>query len=660
MKRLTSMAAAIGTALALTTPVRAANNDWNVTADGLWQDAGKWTLGRSPEAGDTVRIINAGNKTVTIDADTPELNLTVNALTVSSGAAGETNSLLIANALAPLKGQASGGTLTIGSAAGQYGAITVTNATLDTTAGTAGGAASIGSSGVGSITLLAGGVWDAGAVSLSQLAGGSGTVDVLGGSFVATNQPPYIGNSGVGRLTVSNGGTALLKAGSRVAYNANSKGVLTVDDGGSVRVTGAITVGNSSGSMGTIMLIGGELVSGQPILANAAGAFGQVTVSNGTWKMNNISVGQVGAGVLAIADGTVSNTAGTFYIGNVAGSRGTLEMTGGLLVSTDTTAGTTYIGYRGVGSVAVSNATWLGRDVKLGGFLGGATGRGTLTIENGGSVRFGGSVTAGAAATATNNTVLVSSGGLLEAVSLVTGTNVANTIANEGGGYQFATATPTITVGGRDVGNAISVSNGFVSFRGVTGVNVKGNWSGTQLANMTFAGENALRLDSATNAATPDQSYTFMPGLGATNYARLHLWNGSTYRGGDVMIGNGGALSVAGGVSSIEGDLSLQSGGAYEVTLGPTGTYSRLAVGGTVAIGGATLNISLSSAPEQDYPYVIIANDGPNPVSGQFASSTVSATFGGKEYTFGISYGGGDGNDVVASWRRGGTLITIR
>jgi len=139
-----------------------------------------------------------------------------------------------------------------------------------------------------------------------------------------------------------------------------------------------------------------------------------------------------------------------------------------------------------------------------------------------------------------NNSVLVTNGGILVVDSmqiLLTG----NTISNIGGIYQFHVANPTITPNG--IGN-IAISNGWISFCGVNGVDVKGNWSGTQLANMTFSGtNNTFRLNNSSGTNT----YWFDAIAGAsTNYAGLEMVSGNTaYTNGSVTIGTNGWLTYS-------------------------------------------------------------------------------------------------------------------
>jgi autotransporter-associated beta strand protein len=81
----------------------------------------------------------------------------------------------------------------------------------------------------------------------------------------------------------------------------------------------------------------------------------------------------------------------------------------------------------------------------------------------------------------------------------------------------------------------------------------------------------------------------------------------------------------------------------------PVPLSNRLAVTGTVTLGNATLNLTISQDVEMapGLPLILIDNDGTDPVVGTFAGlpeGTAISQFGRK---FSITYKGGDGNDVA-------------
>ena len=118
--------------------------------------------------------------------------------------------------------------------------------------------------------------------------------------------------------------------------------------------------------------------------------------------------------------------------------------------------------------------------------------------------------------------------------------------------------------------------------------------------------------------------------------------------------GSVGSLFAPGQVSPDGGDIStldatFQAGGGFFPTLGATA--SKLNVTGTVQIESTTaMNFNTTSgfAPTAGQVYTIIANDGNDAVIGTFANKPEGGfvTQVGN-YTFVISYVGGDGNDVT-------------
>lgn len=282
---------------------------------------------------------------------------------------------------------------------------------------------------------------------------------------------------------------------------------------------------------------------------------------------------------------------------------------------------------------------------------------GTLTVWSGIAVGSGaaGISNVGAAAQGSAGSVLVTDGGILRANTINTGSNGYGTVTISNAVLEFSTASPAFST--KSIGTFV-ITNGTISFLGVTNVNVKGNWSAS-LTNFVFQGANTFRLDTSTNLNASSQVYTFASGS-PSNYARLELLNNALYRGGHVTIGAGGTLAAPSGVSSVSSNLIFQSNGACELWIGPTGASSRVTVGRDVTLGGAALTLHLTAAPQMNYPYVLIANDGPNAVNGQFATTTATAQFDGKSYVFAIRTNGGDGNDVTAVTSTGGTLMLVR
>jgi hypothetical protein len=101
----------------------------------------------------------------------------------------------------------------------------------------------------------------------------------------------------------------------------------------------------------------------------------------------------------------------------------------------------------------------------------------------------------------------------------------------------------------------------------------------------------------------------------------------------------------------LHGDLVLGPTDQFDVSLTrrDTNPHHRLRVVGGVEINDATLNIvAIEKNTRVGDAFIVIDNDGTDPVSGTFAGlpegGTITTTEGAR---YRISYAGGDGNDVV-------------
>jgi autotransporter-associated beta strand protein len=147
---------------------------------------------------------------------------------------------------------------------------------------------------------------------------------------------------------------------------------------------------------------------------------------------------------------------------------------------------------------------------------------------------------------------------------------------------------------------------------------------------------------------------------GTISRSTLLIQSGATVGGTgatrNVSIASGGALApghASGAGVLATGSVTLESGAALEVEIGGTaaGAYDSVHVTGSVALGGATLDLSLTGgfSPAPGARFTIIDNDGVDPVGGTFAGLAEGASVVLGSTRFHISYQGGAGNDVVLS-----------
>jgi len=109
-------------------------------------------------------------------------------------------------------------------------------------------------------------------------------------------------------------------------------------------------------------------------------------------------------------------------------------------------------------------------------------------------------------------------------------------------------------------------------------------------------------------------------------------------------------LPNAPGILRMVGNLSLQAGSTLLLDLdspAPATGYDQLNVSGTVSLSGNPPAISLGFTPALGSTFVIIDNDGADPVIGTFAGVPQGGTFVSGLGNWQVNYAGGDGNDVV-------------
>lgn len=426
--------------------------------------------------------------------------------------------------------------------------------------------------------------------------GDANSVTVDGGSLLSPRYM-YVGYWGVGNSMLVTGGGVVSNFISYVGYNGTFSS-LTIQTN-STYLCPRLTIGAEAGSSDNQMTVVGAGSSLQP----------------GSTSQNDICVGYNGSrNTLSVLDG-----------GMVIGNRD-VYVGGGVLSSTASTGNLVRVS--GAGSTLYAK-----RSVVVGTSTGG------------------------------NNSLRIGPGCWLEsgaayASAFSIGTAGGNTITNQGGVFQFNVTTFTIANGGSAAN--IVIDDGTVSFRGITDASVLVSATGGKLAStvVTWSGDNTFMLNAATNINNANQAYTFQTGDPA-HFARLALINASTYRGGAVTIGTGGALAVSDGASTITTDLTLSSGGTFAVQAGGP-KAGVLNTDGAVVLGGAALELTLGAEPVLNAPIILINKTSGGAVSGTFATTTISADYNGKTYPMRVVYGVGDGNDVGVAFYPRGTVIAIR
>jgi hypothetical protein len=513
----------------------------------------------------------------------------------------------------------SNGTITVGSIAG-FNTMTVTNAQLTSST------LSVGSQSQASnnlVSVFANSTWNLQGGNVTVGGAGlqtSGNTLLIQGGVVTNGNTINVGSQSADNTLLVQGGGQLFAVALDLGQNAGaSNNLVLIQSGGLVSVgASGITVGSgATGAASNVVVVnGGTLVSASSLqFGHIAGVNndGMVISNGGTYFGGNTLVGQVSGsannfydiGGLGLAS-TVSN--GTITVGDNAGA-GSNSMT---VTNAQLLSGALTIGSGGSNNtVAVlPGATWnlLGSSVTIGSA---AAAGNTLTVNNG-VVTNAGVVTVGSGAGAVNNSLTITNNGQLDATKLIVGNSnnsvvvssgglleantlsnfiggVGNTINNSGGIYQFTTNTPAIVPNG--FGN-ITITNGTISFRAIANADVYSDQGGTghTLTNISFMGNNTFMLNAASNT-TAGQTYTFdsVANTGqATNYQALVMVNGATaFRGGNLTIGSGGSFLASNTVATITG---LFTNNGVAAVVNSTANFNNGVVnGGVFTLSGSTV-----------------------------------------------------------------------
>lgn len=160
---------------------------------------------------------------------------------------------------------------------------------------------------------------------------------------------------------------------------------------------------------------------------------------------------------------------------------------------------------------------------------------------------------------------------------------------------------------------------------------------------LTKAGGGTAVFDLTNNIGTLVVSDGVVAGAGGINGA-MTVNSGAAFRPGDSADATGvGTFST--------GDLTLDPGSLLTLDLDPTADAAdQITVAGTLSLAG-TLEVTLLSIPVLGDSFIIIENDGIDPVAGLFTNGVnVSSIFGGQTYNFAINYLAGSGNDVALTF----------
>jgi autotransporter-associated beta strand protein len=422
-----------------------------------------------------------------------------------------------------------------------------------------------------------------------------------------------------------------------------------------------------------------KMNSGQLTITQTSGLGGAIDVQGGTLTLSQTSIDPTRQ--LYIDASATVNTGPAYWA--FLGGQGHLNLTG--TTEVETTFSTPFSGTitgiggfhsSGVGMTLLGNNTFTGGitvsagTLSIGDGVSGTFPAGPVTLQNGATLKLnatgtatittfsatagtaptlvidGGTASGGAGSWNLQNGSITVNGGTATAFSI--GTNAGAFTVNSPGVLSFAGAfTPTlagngtISIGGNLIVNSAAPS----TFAGV--IAGAGSLTKNGADVLTLSGANTYTGATQVNAGTLVVTGS-LPG--AVTAGAGTVISGTGTIGGPTTLNSGAVLSpgLSPGILNT-GSLNLANGSTLNVEIiGSTaGTgYDQVNVTGTVTLSTPSLVLSGAYVPVLGDKFIIIANDGADPVTGTFAGlpEGATSTFNGRLLK--ITYVDG-GNDVA-------------
>jgi hypothetical protein len=474
---------------------------------------------------------------------------------------------------------------------------------------------------------------------------GNATVTQTGGTVEVRRGEFNVADTGTSVYNLSGGTLRTLNVNSVMSIGQwdDGNGTVNVSGTGSLEVAGRLTLGagrDNFPTTGTLTQTGGTINVGRRfILGDSNLAVGNYNLSGGTFTFdtNPTATNEHGFYLGLHGTGTMTMTGGTFRQGDVAnpddganwnhiglntGGTGIFNLSGGV-ASFDAR---THIG-SGTPSVGIVNQTGGTFEVRRHDLIIADTGTGTYNIS------------AGILQTLADRTIAVgnwsnSTGNL----------NVSGTAQVSAGGSLFIgqaenngfTSNGTVTQTGGSVTVGVDIRLGSNS----TGANGTYNLNGGIL---DMTGGNIL-AGLTDNGGPGTRTFNMTAGIlrNVGSIVGNSADNTFTQQGGTFEVG---ALPGAGGLTTVNGNYSLQANGTIKIELA-AGLIDQLLVNGTVTLAG-TLELDQLGDFTIDTPIILLANDGLDAVIGAFANAPDGVGFTQNGHPYTVFYNGGDGNDIV-------------
>ncbi len=434
--------------------------------------------------------------------------------------------------------------------------------------------------------------------SLNLVLGASaGPFTLASGSQVQINSAV----SGAGGLTVAGGGTLTLGGAANYTGFTTVSGAATMNvvNGGSIgNFAGGLIVGQSSGDTSTLAISNSGLVQSGPYayIGDAAGSSGTVTVNGDLSTLNTdaatLYVGLAGNGSIALTNAGVLSSTVT-VVGSNSGSTGTVTVDGS--GSTWTNSNYLYLGNSGSGSLSITNAGGVATAAANLGYYSGSSG--TVTVDGSGSVWSNASAlflgdSGSGSVTVSNNGSMTTGTAYLGYASGGSGTLTLESggTATVGGGtgtLYFYAGAGTLNIGAPAGSGALAggaLDAGEVYGSGTNGT-VQFNTTSTSSSPYYFTKDGtsgAAPVDIGGLASVVNSAgYTVLSGT--DSYSGATVVDGGTLAAGSVnAFGSASAVTVNGC-----GTLSLNG---FDVTVGSIAgcsTSASISLGANTLINGA-------------------------------------------------------------------------
>ncbi|WP_377297883.1 autotransporter domain-containing protein [Rhizobium sp. SGZ-381] len=601
------------------------NNNGDFAIGGLTSSAGSSVsvtgTGSTLDITGGLIVGNAGSATLTVEDEATVTSASAligrhsasSATVTGSGSSWSTGALVIGGDSGDASGTLGEGTLTISDG----GAVSSTSARLGDVLGAegslivdgalsgwtiTGGNLEIGSSGTGSVTIRNGARLSSANAILGQNANASGTATITGtGSSWTASGNIYVGNGGDGDLSVRAGATVSSDAG-YVGTMAGSNSSVTIDGSGSEWTMTSPFIAGYNGDATVTLSNGGRISALQGTLGDLAGSTGTMTVTGtgSEWNAfvdNSIAysgymnVGRFGDGALTVSNGG-SVTGYRLYIGNEAGSSGTVLLTGA--GSKIDMTSRLYIGADGDGALTLTDgATLKASDIRI------AYGAGVTGTLNIGAASGQAAATAGTLDTSaiefgdgTGTLVLNHTGSAYDLSADISGggqllvENGTTTLsgANSYSGGTTISGGTLIGTSGSSFGTGAIVNNGALVVNGSgelsNDMSGSGSFEKAGSGTLTISGTNTYTGGTTISGGTLAVTTTSLFG-NVANYGTL-LFDQATDGtfAGDIS-GTGNLVKDGTGVVTLTGNLTYS---------GTTTVLAGKLIGNTSTLGGSVIN----------------------------------------------------------------------